>query len=90
MKKNKDECTACHDYGFILADIDGSGKLEIQRCDQCNVDVSDDDATQAVFALAQAALDLKDVLVYEYAMDAFDGNLQKVDDAHQQLRGLRR
>jgi hypothetical protein len=53
MKKKK-HCTACNDYGFLLAQIPLG--LVIERCDACNSMITDDQATEAVAALARAAM----------------------------------
>ena len=46
-------CTACEGKGFVLANVQSSGKLEIQRCDSCSKYVNDHQATIACYELAR-------------------------------------
>lgn len=45
-------CFACQDKGYLLADIDSTGKLVIQRCDSCSQFNTDNDAVKYVFDAA--------------------------------------
>ncbi len=47
-------CEACDSCGFILATTKRG--LEIQRCDTCNPDRTDDDAARFAYGLAREAL----------------------------------
>lgn len=48
-------CGACRGKRFIIADVDGTGQLRIERCDGCSADTLTDDEVQEL-AGAQAAL----------------------------------
>lgn len=50
----KTTCQACSSYGWLLADADATGKLAIQRCDECEQFGSDEAAVRHVDRLARA------------------------------------
>jgi hypothetical protein len=36
-------CPACDDKGWLIVDIDSTGRLAIQRCDSCSQHLTDED-----------------------------------------------
>jgi hypothetical protein len=49
-------CEACDGTGWILADRESAGVLEIQRCDACEQFTTDDEALVHVAMVARLAM----------------------------------
>jgi len=45
-------CKACKGKGYLLVDVDSTGKLAIERCDACDHFTSDNAAVEAVVSMA--------------------------------------